>query len=500
MAAGLLTLWQFALAQDAMPTASPSASPSPLASPSPDPTATKAAPVAFDLPAILTAVGGSLAAVFLLTLLTGIFSMAETAISSLRRSRVEQMAEEGRKGAKALKVLVENPPRYIATVQIGITLLSFASVAVAVAATTLTDTIISGVASAMDWEQKTAGVVVIGVTTFLVALLSMALGEIAPKSLALQAPDAWALRLAPFVNAAAFLFAPITALVLGVSSLLTSPFGAKARFERPMITREEVEQIIGQGEQHGELDDEEAKIMTNVIDLSETPVRAVMTPRIDMTSLSVDATLAKTLETILDSGHSRIPVYENTIDNVVGIVHAKDLLPLFQADTRDVDLRQVMRPPYFVPEMKKVSELLGEMRRSNHHLAIVQDEYAGTEGLVSIEDLLEEIVGEIRDEYDVDEPDIQTLSQSETLIDARMSIDDVNDRLGLNLPHKDYDTLGGLVFGLLGHEPTAGESVRVNGMEFTVESIEGRRIRNIRAVRVGDEAMERELVEAESGV
>jgi putative hemolysin len=393
---------------------------------------------------------------------------------------------------------VDNPPRYIATVQIGITLLSFASVAVAVAAATLTDTLIPGVAATTGWTPKTAGVVVIAVTTLIVALLSLVLGEIAPKGLALQSPDAWALRLAPFVNVSAFVFMPITALVLGLSNLFVRPFGARARFETPMITREEFEQIIDQGEQHGELDDEEAKIITNVFDLSETPVRAVMTPRIDMTALPVDAPLSRTLETILESGHSRIPVYENTVDNIVGVVHAKDLLPLFQAETHRVNLPDVMRAPYFVPEMKKVSELLAEMRRSNHHLAIVQDEYAGTEGLVTIEDLLEEIVGEIRDEYDVDEPDMETVSATETLIDGRMSIDDVNDRMGLELPHKDYDTIGGLIFGQLGHEATPGERIRIKDLEFVVETVEGRRIRTIRAVRVGEEASEPALVEAES--
>ena len=178
-----------------------------------------------------------------------------------------------------------------------------------------------------------------------------------------------------------------------------------------------------------------------------------MTPRVRMTTLPMDATLHQTLEIILESGHSRIPVYETTIDNIVGIVHAKDLLPLFRADQHDIDLSSVIRDPFFVPETKRVSELIADLRRSQQQLAIVQDEYGGTEGLVTIEDLLEEIVGDIRDEYDVDEPEFKTISEHESIIDGGMSIDDVNDRLGTSLPGEDYDTIGDLVFGLLGHEP-----------------------------------------------
>jgi putative hemolysin len=480
------------------PSPSPVASPTPIPSPSPTPTAVAALGAPMDWSSLLTAVGGSLLLVLLLTLMTGAFSMAETALVAVRRSRVEQLVEEGRKGALALQSLHTNPPRYIATVQIGITLLGFLSVAVAVAAATLTEPVIPFIAAQTGLSNKYAGALVIGVTTLLVALLSMILGEIAPKSLALQSPDVWALRLAPFVNVCAFLFTPLSAFVLGFSNLLVRPLGAKARFETPLITREEFEQIIDQGEQHGELDDEEAKIITNVFDLSETPVRAVMTPRTDMTALPLDAPLTRTLETILESGHSRIPVYQNTVDNIVGIVHAKDLLPHFKAEQHNVDLSEVMRPPYFVPEMKKVSDLLAEMRRSNHHLAIVQDEYAGTEGIVTIEDLLEEIVGEIRDEYDVDEPDMEVLSETESLMDGRMSIDDVNDRLGLELPRKDYDTIGGLIFGLLGHEASPGERVRVHDTDLVVETTENGRIRTIRAVRITENTPEPQLVEAES--
>jgi len=425
-------------------------------------------------------IGGSLGLMLLLLALYALFSMAETALVTVRRSRVEQIVEEGKRGAQTLRTLTNDPPRFTATIQVGITLLGFAAAAVAVI--TLARPLVPAL---VGWglpvgSAETAAIVVV---TIAVALLAMILGEIAPKSLAVQKADVWALRLAPFVSFWSVVFKPLTAIVIGVSNVLVRPFGATAQFETPMITKEELEHIMDQGANQGEFDREEREIITNVIDFSETLVRSVMTPRIDMTSLPITADLRQTVETIMKSGHSRIPVYEGTIDNVVGVLHAKDLLPIFQGEVSEVDLRQVMRPAHFVPETKRVADLLAEMRRSNQQIAIVQDEYAGTEGLVSIEDVIEEIVGEIRDEYDVDEPEVQVISPSESLIDGRMSIDDVNDRLGLDLPHEDYETIGGLIFGRLGHEPVVGEQVRIDDYEFVIERMEGTRIREVRATR-----------------
>ena len=217
----------------------------------------------------------------------------------------------------------------------------------------------------------------------------------------------------------------------------------------------------------------------------ETIVRSVMTPRTDMTAVPADAGLAETLQTVIASGHSRLPVFENTSDTIVGIVHAKDLLPLFKDGTTPTSftLRHVMRPPVFVAESRRVADLLSEMRRSKNQIAVVQDEYGGTAGIVSIEDLIEEIVGDIRDEYDIDEPEMRVLSATESVMDGRMNINDVNDRLGIELSDEEYTTIGGLVFGLLGHEPKEGERVHHAGLMFVVEAMEKGRVKQIRAVR-----------------
>lgn len=443
-----------------------------------------AVPAATNTSGVGAAVGWNIALVLVLTLINALFSMAETALVSIRRSRVEQLVEEGRRSARAVKRLVENPPRFIATTQVGITLLGFASAAAA--ATTLAAPLI-GPLTSLGLEPRTAEAGAVIVVTIVIAFVSMVLGEIAPKSLAIQAPDRWALLLAPFINFCAVLFAPLSWLVVKVSGVLVRPFGAKAEFEQPMINKEELEQIINEGEKHGELDTQERVILNNVFDLTETIVRKVMTPRRDMTAVPVEADLQSVLGTILDSGHSRLPVYEGTTDHIVGIVHAKDLLPLLRSEHggRSLDLRHTMRAATFVPESKSVLELLNEFRRSNQQVAIIKDEYDGTEGLVTIEDLLEEIVGPIHDEYDRDEPQIVSLSPDEWRLEGRLTIGDVNDALGTELPEGEtYDTISGWVFSTLGREPLPGDHIRNDDYEFIVEQIEGRRIHTLRALRL----------------
>jgi putative hemolysin len=417
--------------------------------------------------------------IVVLTLMNACFSMAETALVSLRPSRVEQLIDEGKRGAKIAKLLVENPPRFIATTQVGITILGFGSAAAA--STTLAEPLVPFMTSIFHLGSATAHTIAVVLVTLLAALLTMVLGEIAPKSLAVRAPDIWALRLAPFVNFCASLFTPITWLVVGLSTILVRPFGAKAQFETPHITRDEYEHIISNSEKHGELDEDEADIISNVFEFSETPVTKVMTARTDMTMLRVDANLRETLELILKSGHSRIPVYEGTPDNIVGILHAKDLLPQLRAESHDVDLRTILRAPYIVPGTKSVKDLLDEFRRANQQLAIVLDDSGGTDGLVTVEDLLEEIVGPIGDEFDVDEPTLDHISPNEAVIDGRMGIDDVNDRLNIELP-SERNTIGGLVFALIGHSPSQGDRARLDGIDFVVERTDGHRIKTIRVI------------------
>ncbi len=450
------------------------------------------------IPVDWNVVGSSLLIICVLTFFNAIFSMAETALTSVRRSRVEQLVEEKRSGAEAVKSLHDDPPRYIATVQAGITLLGFAAAA---SASIAIAPAVQPLFASLGWSARLAHNGAVTAVVILVAILTLVFGEIAPKAIAMQSADVWALRLAPFVNICAVLFSPLNAIVLGLANVVVRPFGARARFETPMISREEFRSIIETGTEKGEFDREEQTIVENVIDFSETLVRSVMTPRIDMTAVPVAAGLPETLQTVIASGHSRLPVYENTSDTIVGIVHAKDLLPLFADGNTPLgfSLRSVMRPPVFVPESRRVADLLAEMRRSKNQIAVVQDEYGGTAGIVSLEDLLEEIVGDIRDEYDIDEPEMRVLNARESLVDGRMNLGDVNDRLGLELSDDEYTTIGGLVFGLLGHEPTEGESVLHDGIQFIVDKMEKGRVKTVRTVRAPGEVTGKELAVLVSG-
>ena len=417
--------------------------------------------------------------VLLLILLMGAFAMAEAALLALRSTRVEQIVEEGRRGAKAVQVLLEDQPRMIATTQVGVTLSGFT--AAAVAATVLSQALVPKIQRLIhDNHNDYSSIIAPVIITIPVAVLAMALGGMLPKSLALQAPDHWATRLAPLVRSCTALFTPFSALILGLARTIAP----QARFEAPMMTRGEFEKFVDDQGRGGGIDEGEEEIIKNIIEISETEIHAVMTPRVDMAAVPVNAPLEKVVELILTSGHSRIPVYAGTIDNVIGVLHAKDLLRLLTAEERPPHLGKLVRTPIFVPESRRVADLLETMRHSHQQLAIVQDEYAGTAGIVTLEDLLEEIVGEIKDEYDVDEPEIKVISPTITLLDSRLSLDDINERLGTSLEHEDYTTIGGYVFGMLGHEAAVGERVLTEGVEFVVEALEGRRIKTIRATRL----------------
>ncbi len=419
----------------------------------------------------------ALLALLLLTLLNAFFTLAEIALNTVRNARLQDLIEEGGEDADAAgsaQLLLRQPTRVVATVQVGINLASFG--VAAIAASVL----------APDWaghlplrfSHHPVRFMTIALT-LLSALLTIVIGEIIPRSAALRRPDQAALLVARPLRFFVVLFAPLATLALGLSNLLVRPFGLTATFAAPMITEEELRAMVEASAQSGAIEEDEKEIIRNVISFGDTDVRQVMTPRIDVKAVDVGAGLPALLDLIVESGHSRIPVYENSVDTIVGIVHAKDLLPALARGERDLDLRPLMRLPLMVPENRRIDDLLDEFRRSSVQLAIIQDEYGGTAGLVTVEDLLEELVGEIQDEYDQENAQFQTLEPGVYRLDARMAIDDLNDLLDLDLPHEDFDTIGGFVFGQFGRQPEAGELVRYENLEFVVEKTDGRRVDEI---------------------
>jgi putative hemolysin len=424
-----------------------------------------------------------LAIVVGLTLLAGVFVAAEIALVSVRRSRVDQLVDENRRGARRVRHLIEDPARFLAVIQIAITFIGFLSSAVAAVA--LTSGLVD-VLSGAGLPKATAEAVAIVVITVALSLFAIVVGELVPKSLALAFPDRTSLLLAGPVDLLGRLLAPVVALLTGLTRIIVKPFGADVSKEAQMSV-DELRLIIERGGEEGILEAEEEQMINAVIELGSRRLHEVMVPRIDIVGLPVTASFAEAVDTIVEEGHSRIPVYEESIDEVVGILYAKDLLRILQEPPeKRPEMRAILRPPVYVPESMSIDDLLHEFQRRKVHLAIVLDEYGGTAGLATIEDLLEEIVGEIQDEYDTEEPMVVRLSEDEARIDGRADVGDLADTFGIELELEDedeYDTVGGLVFHRLGDVPQPGDEVRVGRLTVTVESVDGRRVDKVLVVR-----------------
>jgi putative hemolysin len=431
---------------------------------------------------------GELLVIVLLTLLEGFFVAAEIALVSVRRSRIEQLVEEDRPGARRVRRLLDEPGRFLAVSQLGLTIIGF--FASAYAAVSLSDQL-TGLLSNAGMAPGTASGVSLIIVTILLALFTIVFAELVPKTLALANSERFAIALSLPIDLLARALGPVIALLTGVTNWIARLFGAQVSNEA-QITAEELRLIVERGGEQGVLEAEEEQMINAVIELGTRRVHEVMVPRIAMVTLESDATIGDAIDLIVEEGHSRIPVYEETVDEIVGIVYAKDLLPFLKAGAPDPPpLRSLLRTPVLVPESMTVDDLLHELQRRKVHIAIVLDEYGGTAGLVTIEDLLEEIVGEIQDEYDEEEPMIVRLSDDEARIDGRASVDDLADLFETQVPQEDedeYDTVGGLIYHRIGGVPKPGDQVSVDGLTLTVETTDGRRVSKVLVVRSREEA------------
>ncbi len=271
----------------------------------------------------------------------------------------------------------------------------------------------------------------------------------------------------------------LTQPALWLGRAIGNPFNLPVEYDPPVISPTGIVDLAEVGEELGVLEEEETEMIRSVLEFPDTVVRKVMTPRTDMTCVSEDATIDDVLMLVSQSGHSRIPVYEQTVDNIVGILYAKDILGCYHRKEMTFNLRDIVREPYFIPETKKVGELLKEFRRAKLQIAIVRDEYGGTAGLVTLEDLIEELVGEIQDEYDPEEPELFYAQEDGYVADGKLPLEDLNELLDIHLPLDEYDTIGGLVFGLIGHSPTVGDEVVYEGLRCRVLRTDGSRIQSI---------------------
>jgi putative hemolysin len=418
-----------------------------------------------------------------LVLLNAVFVAAEIALVTVRRTRVDQLVEEGRGGAERVRRMTLQPGRFLAVIQLGITFIGF--LAAAFAGASMTEGLRALLASVPALAPY-AGAIALVVVTALLSFVTIIFGELVPKTLALAHPERFALTLAGPVDLLGRVLGPIVWVLERVTSAVNRVLGVSG-IDQNQISTEELKLLVERGGEQGILEAEEEQMIHAVIELGERRVHEVMVPRIAIVALPATTTLDEAIDRIVEEGHSRVPVYEESVDEVVGILYAKDLLPFLKdgAGPRP-SLRSLLRTPVFVPESMTIDDLLHELQRRKVHIAIVLDEYGGTAGLVTIEDLLEEIVGEIQDEYDVEEPLIVKLSDDEARVDGRAAVDDLEELFDTDLALEDedeYDTVGGLIYHRIGGVPAPGDEVDVDGLHLTVESTDGRRVGKVLVAR-----------------
>jgi putative hemolysin len=418
-----------------------------------------------------------------LILLNGIFSATEIALVTIRRSRLQQLIDEGNRGALRVQRLKESPGRFLAVIQIGINFLGF--LASAFAAVSLVDGMETSLATFGPLQGVAGGIALIVVTSLL-TIFTIIFGELVPKQIGLAHAESVAISTSRLIDVLGTVFGPLVGFLTWTTRRISRLFGADVAADE-RISAEELRLIIEQGGEQGILEAEEEQMIHAVIELGDQRIHEVMVPRIAMVTLAASANMQQAIDTVVEEGHSRIPVYEESIDEIVGILYAKDLLPFLKDSAGDPPaLRSLLRTPVFVPESMSVDDLLHEFQRRKVHIAIVLDEYGGTAGLVTIEDLLEEIVGEIQDEYDEEEPLIVKLSDDEARIDGRADVDDLAELFGVTMDLEDedeYDTVGGLIYHRIGGVPKPGDQVIVDGLTLTVETTDGRRVGKVLVVR-----------------
>ncbi|MGA7910636.1 MAG: hemolysin family protein [Candidatus Dormiibacterota bacterium] len=398
-------------------------------------------------------------------------SGTETALTSVGRLRVRFLAEQGHKAAEILQRLRADPNRFLSTVLFVNTL---ALIVASSTATLLTDSIFTRMGVPAEWRLWMALLV-----SLVLSILLLIAAEVTPKTLAISHAERVALAAAGPVDRLATFLGPVLFAVTIVSRALTAGRAARA----PYLSEQELLTLLHVSEEQGVIEEQEHQMIHGIIEIGDKTVREIMIPRTDIVAVERDASLRDIVRLFKEHRHTRMPVYENDIDHVVGLLHTKDLLLFYTlSSSPKFDLEKILRPIEFTPEQKKVDELLNDMRTKKVHMMIVVDEYGGTAGLVSLEDLLEEIVGEIRDEYDsAEEEQLVILNDHEARVDAGFPLEELNSRLGLAIEESgDYDSVGGYVHAVLGKIAQEGDSITGGRAKWTVEKVVGRRIETIR--------------------
>jgi CBS domain containing-hemolysin-like protein len=397
-----------------------------------------------------------------------VLAMAESSLTRMTRVRALALQEEGRRNAQLLVRLETDPPRYLNSVYLAVMLVQNGSaILVALLA------------------QDTWGESWVTLASLVFVLLYFVVVEAMSKTFGIQNSDRVALALAPVVFLLGRLLSYPTRWLIGLANVLLPGRGLR---EGPFVSEGDIRSMAEVGHEEGSIEEDEKELIHSIFEFGDTIVREVMVPRPDIVSIEDDRTLRDVQALVLEHGYSRIPVFHEDLDDVVGIVFAKDVLKALHQGKIDMPLRDIVRVARYVPESKKAADLLREMQREKFHVALVTDEYGSVTGIVSLEDLLEELVGEITDEYDVEEPEIVEIDEGAYRVSGKTSIDDLNDVLGLELPDEEWDTVAGLVLDIFGKIPLEGEECAFQGLRFRAEAVVGRRVNTVVIAREPDQA------------
>ncbi|KOA20628.1 hemolysin C [Clostridium homopropionicum DSM 5847] len=391
------------------------------------------------------------------------FSASETALMSLSKIRIRHMVDENVKGAKLVSKLVENPGKLLSAILIGNNVVNIGASALA-----------TSIAISLFKDKG------VGISTAVMTVLVLIFGEITPKSLAARNSEKFSLMVAKPIYLITIVLKPVSIIFTFITNGIGKVFGSRVEMGKPYITEEELKTIVDVSHEEGVLEVEEKQMIYNVFEFGDSQVKDVMVPRTDMIAIEVETSYEDLVEVFKKEQFSRMPVYKDTTDNIIGILHIKNLLFL-DMDRENFDIRKYMVKPYFTYEYKPTAELFSEMRKNRIAMTVVMDEYGGTAGLITMEDLVEEIVGDIEDEYD-EEPheEIEVIKEDEYIVDGSTKIDVVNEMIGTNIESEDFDSIGGFVIGEIGGFPEKGETVECGNIKFIIEDIDKNRIKKLK--------------------
>ena len=410
-----------------------------------------------------------LLAVAVLILLNAFFVAAEYGLVTARRTRIRELEEQGNRRARSVLQIVSNPPRFIAAMQLGVT------------ATSLAIGAVGEQALAKVFDPILASVIAIALAFLIITFLHVVIGELVPKGVALRHSETTALAVSAPVRGFFVVMKPLIWVLQQSSEVVLRALGIEPPgAEDDVLSEAELKMVLDRSTKHGEIEQQEQEMLYKVFDFADKEVSAVMVPRPEVVALSIDLPPEEALAAGIESPYTRYPVYREALDQVVGILHVRDLISaLTDRGIAGVQIEELVRPANIVPETKDLAALLAEFRRTNQHMAIVVDEYGDLEGIVTLEDLLEEIVGEIEDEFDLPDESVERLPNGKMRIDGTFPIDDFNEQFERRIPIEDYHTVGGFVFGLIGRAPEPGDQVEWDGTRFVVLEVEGSRIERL---------------------